>query len=64
MNAMKTICSASLSSSRAYPAVARSMVTDAIRCPECGRPVRLKLLGSPKFPGRYTGIPRHTRGVA
>lgn len=52
-------CLASYASSRAYPQTARSEVMSAVACPVCSRPVRLKLMGSAKFPGRYVGISKH-----
>lgn len=54
-------CTASYAVSRAYPATAKAFVMDVVSCPECFRPVRLKLMGASKFPGRYVGIPKHER---
>lgn len=41
-------------------AVSKAEVGSVIACPACGRPVRLKLMGESKFPGRYVGIPKHS----
>lgn len=40
-------------------AVSKAEVGSVILCPTCQRPVRLKLMGASKFPGRYVGIPKH-----
>jgi len=42
-------------------AVSKAFPHDVIACPTCGKPVCVKLMGGTKWPGRYVGIPKHTR---